>query len=148
MASFSATNKTGGMMEPYEADVFSASFYISEQYCVAHFGDLDEARAWLTTQQQAGVLRPHHVWQGNTVWLDEKDFRADAPQPDMAVCRRVESPALDAPPPQADDAIRQDIGLCAAGIVLAYHRKTHEHILRDDDTFKAALRVERWLGRR
>lgn len=87
-------------MEPYEADVFSASFYISEQYCVAHFGDLDEARAWLTTQQQAGVLRPHHVWQGNTVWLDEKDFRADAPQPDMAVCRRVESPALDALPPQ------------------------------------------------
>lgn len=89
-------------MEPYEADVFSASFYISEQYCVAHFGDLDEARAWLTTQQQAGVLRPHHVWQGNTVWLDEKDFRADAPQPDMAVCRRVESPALETPPPQGD----------------------------------------------
>lgn len=51
--------------------------------------------------------------------------------------RVVESPQL-----------TDDIGLCAAAIVLAYYRKTHEHILRDDETFHAALRVEKFLGRR
>jgi hypothetical protein len=46
------------------------------------------------------------------------------------------------------DSVKDDIGLCASAVVLAYHRKTHEHILADDDTFKAALRVEKYLGRR
>jgi hypothetical protein len=46
------------------------------------------------------------------------------------------------------DSIKKDIGLCAAGIVLAWHRKTHDHILADMDTIEAAWRVEHWLGRR
>lgn len=49
---------------------------------------------------------------------------------------------------EGDGSLQEDIGLCAAAVVLAYHRKTHDHILADDDTFKAALRVERYLGRR
>jgi len=51
--------------------------------------------------------------------------------------------ALDMP-----DGVKQDIGLCAAAVVLAYYRKTHDHILADDDTINAAMRVEHFLGRR
>ncbi len=46
------------------------------------------------------------------------------------------------------DSIKNDAGLCAAAVVLAWHRKTHDHILADDDTINAAWRVEKWLGRR
>jgi hypothetical protein len=52
----------------------------------------------------------------------------------------------DAMPANMPDGIKDDIGLCAAAVVLAYHRKTHDHILQDDDTRNAALRVEKWLG--
>ena len=65
---------------------------------------------------------------------------------------RADLAAIDAPQPPAQptmtDDIKDDIGLCAAGIVLAYYRKAHDHILRDDDALNAALRVEKWLGRR
>ena len=46
------------------------------------------------------------------------------------------------------DEIRDAIGLCAAAVVLAYYRKTHDHILVDNDAIDAALKVEHWLGRR
>lgn len=44
--------------------------------------------------------------------------------------------------------MERDSGLCAAGIVLAYHRKTHDHIIADEDTVNAARRVESYLGSR
>jgi hypothetical protein len=50
--------------------------------------------------------------------------------------------------PAAPDTLKDDIGLCAAAVVMAWHRKTHEHILRDDETINAAWRIEKWLGYR
>lgn len=50
--------------------------------------------------------------------------------------------------PDAPDTLKDDIGLCAAAVVMAWHRKTHEHILRDDETINAAWRIEKWMGRR
>lgn len=50
------------------------------------------------------------------------------------------------PQPAIPPDLKDDIGLCAAAVMLAYYRKTHDHILQDDDTRNAALRVEKWLG--
>ncbi len=52
------------------------------------------------------------------------------------------------PHPAITPAIKDNIGLCAAAVVLAYYRKTHDHILQDNEILNAALNVERWLGRR
>lgn len=62
---------------------------------------------------------------------------------DTATLQAATPVGLDAP-----DSVKQDIGLCAAAVVLAYYRKTHDHILADDDTINAAMRVEHFLGRR
>ena len=61
----------------------------------------------------------------------------------LATLQAATPVVLDAP-----DSVKQDIGLCAAAVVLAYYRKTHDHILADDDTINAAIRVEHFLGRR
>lgn len=108
----------------------------------ASYVTLDDDQRRILRSEIIGVLRRQAIAEGQHC-----ESRAEARQAQIErlraqldECEQWDSVGI--------GEIKDDIGLCAAGIVLAYHRKTHEHITKDDDTFRAALRVEHWLGRR
>lgn len=102
----------------------------------------DKQRARFRMEALVNQAAPGSQWWSREEVLALQEFIAEK-NATIDALQAATPVALDAP-----DSVKQDIGLCAAAVVLAYYRKTHDHILADDDTINAAMRVEHFLGRR